>query len=56
MAKKKTHIYQQLNLKNQLSKQDEQRQNYRWECFDVCQRGGELEENGWRGEGIKRYK
>ena len=34
----KIHIYQQLKLKNKLSKQDEQRQNHRYsECFDVCQ-------------------
>ena len=31
MAKKKTHIYQQLNLKNKLSKQDEQRENHVYE-------------------------
>ena len=31
------HIYQQLNLKNKLSKQEAQRQNHGYtECFDVC--------------------
>ena len=35
MAKKKPHIYQQLNLKNKLSKPEEQRQNHGYgECFD----------------------
>ena len=36
----KMHIYQQLNLKNKLSKQDKKRQNrgYR-EHFDGCQVG-----------------
>ena len=35
----KIHIYQQLNLKNKLSKQ-EQRQNLGYgECFDGCQMG-----------------
>ena len=36
MAKK--HIYQQLNLKIKLSKQEEQRQNHGYgECFNSCQ-------------------
>ena len=36
----KTHIYQQFNLKNKLSKQEEQRQNHGYgECFDGCQMG-----------------
>ena len=31
----KIHIYQQLNLKNNLSKQEEQRQDHGYgECFD----------------------
>ena len=37
----KIHIYQQLNLKDKLSKQ-EQRQNHGYrEHFDGCQMGGE---------------
>ena len=37
----KIHIYQQLNLKNKLSKQ-EQRQSHRYrDCFDGFQMGGE---------------
>ena len=40
---KKIHIYQQLNLKTKLSKQ-EQRQNHGLrECFDSCQIGGKFE-------------
>ena len=49
----KIHIYQQLSLKNKVSKQEEQRQNQGYgECFDGCQVG----KNGWRGERIKKYK
>ena len=52
----KIHIYQQLNLKNKLSKQ-EQRENHRYgECFDGCQIGGGCEGNGRRGEGVKKYR
>ena len=37
----KIPIYQQLNLKNKLSKQEEQRQNHGYrERFDGCQMGG----------------
>ena len=37
----KIHFYQQLNLKNKLSKQEEQRQNPGYgEYFDGCQMGG----------------
>ena len=37
----KIHIYQQLNLKNKLSKEEEQRQNHGYrERFDGCQMGG----------------
>ena len=36
----KIHIYQQLNLKNKLSKQEEWRQNHGYrECFDSYQVG-----------------
>ena len=35
----KIHIYQQLSLKNKLSKQEEQNHGY-GECFDGCQIGG----------------
>ena len=42
-------IYEQLNLKNKLSKQEEQRQNHGFgEHFDDCQMGG------GRGEWMKR--
>ena len=38
----KIHIYQQLNLKNKLSKQEEKRQNHGYrKHFDGCQMGGE---------------
>ena len=37
----KIHIYQQLNLKNKLSKPEEQRQNHGLaQHFDGCQMGG----------------
>ena len=36
----KIHLHQQLNLKNKLSKQEEQRQNHGYgEYFDGCQMG-----------------
>ena len=39
----KIHIYQKLNLKSKLSKEEEQRQNHgHKEHFDGCQMGG-----GW---------
>ena len=38
--KAKIHIYQQLNLKNKLSKQEEQRHNHGYsKHFDGCQMG-----------------
>ena len=38
----KINIYQQLNLKNKLNKQEEQRQNHGYrEHFDGCQMGPE---------------
>ena len=47
----KMHIYQQLNLKNKLSKQEEQRQNHGCrEHFDGYQRGGEC---GGMGEEVR---
>ena len=49
----KIHIYQQLNLKNKLSKQ-EQRENHRYgECFDGCQMGGECGEMGEEVRGLR---
>ena len=49
---KKIHIYQQLNLKNKLSKQEEQRQNRGYgEHFDDCQIGvgvGEVQKGSYR--------
>ena len=45
----KIRIYQQLNLKNKLSKQEEQRWNHGYrEHVDGCQRGGGM------GEWVKR--
>ena len=47
----KIHIYQQLNLKNKLSKQKEQRQNHGYrEHFDGCQMAGGC---GGRGEEVR---
>ena len=41
------HIYQKLNLKNKLSKQEQQRQNHGYgEGFDGCQMGGGCAEMG----------
>ena len=43
----KIHIYQQLNLKNKLSKQEEQRQNHGYvERFDGYQMQGGCGKNG----------
>ena len=50
----KMHIYQQLNLKNKLSKQEQRQSHGYGEHFDGCQMG-EGVGNGWRGEGIKKY-
>ena len=52
----KIHIYQQLNLKNKLSKQEEQGQNHGYgECFNGCQMGGSV--GKWvKRWGIKKYK
>ena len=48
---KKYKSYQQLNLKNTLSKQEKQRQNHGYrECFDGCQMGGGY---GGMGEEVK---
>ena len=45
----KIPIYQQLNIKNKLSKQEEQRQKHGYrECFDGCQIGGVV------GEWVRR--
>ena len=47
----KIHIYQQLNLKNKLSKQEDQRQSRGYgEHFDGCQRGGAC---GGMGEEVR---
>ena len=49
----KIHIYQQLNLKNKLSK-EEQRHNYGYrECFDGCQRGGQCGRMGEEVRGLR---
>ena len=46
-------IYQQLNLKNKLSKQ-EQRQNHGYrECFDGCQMEGGCREMDEGGKGLQ---
>ena len=48
------HIYQKLNLKSKLSKEEEQRQNHGYgECFEVCQLGGGCREMGEEVRGIK---
>ena len=47
--KKKPHMYQQLNLKNKLSKQEEQRQNHGYENILMVARWEEGE-----GEQVKR--
>ena len=50
-CQKKMHIYQQMNLKNKLSKQEEQKQNHGYgECFDGYQMGGGC---GRMGEEVK---
>ena len=49
----KIHIYQRLNLKNKLSKQ-EQRQNHGYrECFDGCQMEGGCREMDEEGKGLQ---
>ena len=46
------HTCQQLNLKNKLRKQKEQRQNHGYgECFDGCQRVGGCRGGVCRGMG-----
>ena len=41
MKWQKIPIFQQLNQKNKLKKQEKQRQNHGYrECFDVCQMEG----------------
>ena len=48
------HIYQQLNLKNKLSKQEEQRQNHGYrEHFDGCQMGGRCGGMGVEVRGLR---
>ena len=50
-SKMAINTYQQLNLKNKLSKQEEQRQNHGYgECIDSCQMGGGY---GGKGEGVR---
>ena len=50
----KISIYQQLNLKNKLSKQEEQRQNYGYrEHFDGCQMGAVC---GGMGEEVQGFR
>ena len=48
------HIYQQLNIKNKLSKQEEQRQNHGYEKhFDCCQMVGGCGELGEEVRGLR---
>ena len=48
-------IYEQLNLKNKLSKQEEQRQNHGFgEHFDGCQMGGDFEGMGVEVRGLNK--
>ena len=50
----KIYTYQQLNLKNKLSKQEEQRQNQRYrEHFDGCQMGVGCGEMGEEVSGLR---
>ena len=50
----KIHIYQQLNLKYKLSKQEEQRQNYGYrEHFGGCQMGGRCMGMGEEVKGLR---
>ena len=50
----KIRIYQQLNLKNKLSKQEEQRQNHGYgERFDGCQMGGRCGRMGEEVRGLR---
>ena len=50
----KIHIYQQLDLKNKLSKQEEQRQNHGYgECFDDCQMWGRDVEEWVKARGLR---
>ena len=50
----KIHIYQQLNLKNKLGRQEEQRQNQGYgEHFDGCQMGGGCEGTGEKVKGLR---
>ena len=55
MAKKNpTHIYEQLNLKNKLSKQEEQRQNHGYrEHFNGYQMGGDFRGIGEEMRGLR---
>ena len=50
----KINIYQQLNLKNKLNKQEEQRQNHGYrEHFDGCQMGVGCGEMGEEVSGLR---
>ena len=50
----KTHICQQLNLKDKLIKQEEQRQNHGYrERFDGCQMGGVWQRMGEEVRGLR---
>ena len=54
LPKQNPHIYQQFNLKNKLSKQEEQRRNHGYrECFDGCQMG---EGYGGMGEEVRQLR
>ena len=53
-SKMAINIYQQLNLKDKLSKQKEWRQNYGYgEHFDGCQMGGGLGRMGEEVRGLR---
>ena len=48
------NTYQQMNLKNKLSKHEEQRQNHGYgEHFDCCQMGGEFGRTGEKVRGLR---
>ena len=50
------HNYQQLNLKNRLSKQAEQKQSQIWRSFGGLSVGKGKGENEGKDAGIKKYK
>ena len=57
LKRQQIHNYQQLNLKNKLSKQAEQEQNHRyWRSFGGLLAGRGKGENAEKGAGINKHK